>query len=305
MIEPRPLAAPLPSAFADEVALLLASEGIASHLAPATDGVVILVARDDLERATRIVLEEHPRGLVAAAAARPRATPRPVPFAERWFGRGSWVIGLLIAACVAVFLGEERMGGSEERAALLTLGATRPTLVMEGEYWRLVTATFVHIGPRHLLANTVTLLILGPALASALGGPRFALVYVLAGALGNVVSTWVTPGGVVTAGASGAILGVLGALGGQRLRFSASARYRAWQVVAALLAYLAIAVGAGPGVDTAAHVGGLLAGFGIGLVLPPPADDASPRDRALSLACGVVALLLVVASWVLLALGQR
>jgi rhomboid protease GluP len=151
----------------------------------------------------------------------------------------------------------------------------------------------LHVGPRHLLANVATLLVLGPALAAALGAGRFAFVYVVAGALGNALSYQVMPSDVVSAGASGAILGVLGALGAHRVRFAASARYRGWQVVAAVLAYLAIAVGAAPGVDTMAHVGGLAAGFALGLVIPPPARTAGAADRRLSFACGAAALLLV------------
>ena len=141
------------------------------------------------------------------------------------------------------------------------------------------------------------MLVLGPALAAALGAGRFAFVYVVAGALGNVLSYWVMPPAVVSAGASGAILGVLGALGAHRLRFAASARYRGWQVVAAVLAYLAIAVGAAPGVDTMAHLGGLAAGFALGLVIPPPSRTPRTADRRVSLACGAAALLLVGAAF--------
>src|SRR5262249_40425295 len=133
---------------------------------------------------------------------------------------------------------------------------------------------FVHIGPRHLLGNMAALLVLGPALVAALGPWRFLGVYVVAGVAGNALSYWVTPPDVVSAGASGAILGVLGALGGQRLGFAASARYKGWQVVAALLAYLAVAVGAEPGVDTMAHLGGLAAGLVLGFVVPPPRERA-------------------------------
>ncbi len=203
----------------------------------------------------------------------------------------------LAAACWGVFIAEETAGGSQSRDTLLRFGASRPAHVRTGEWWRLVTALFLHIGPRHLLANVATLLVLGPALTAALGAGRFALVYVLAGAAGNALSYLLTPPDVVSAGASGAILGVLGALGGQRLRFAASARYRGWQVLAALLAYLAIAVGAEPGVDTMAHLGGLAAGLGLGLVVPPLARDPTAHDRRLSLACGVAALALVVAAY--------
>jgi membrane associated rhomboid family serine protease len=127
-------------------------------------------------------------------------------------------------------------------------------------------------------------------------------VYVVAGTLGNALSYRYMPPDVVSAGASGAILGVLGALGGQRLRFAQSARYRGWQVVAAVLAYLAIAVGAAPDVDVFAHLGGLVAGFALGLVVPPPPDVSSPAERRVSIACGAAAALIVAAAYAALAL---
>jgi rhomboid protease GluP len=180
------------------------------------------------------------------------------------------VLFLLTAVCVGVFLAEERAGGSEVREVLLRFGASRPAHVRTGEWWRFATALFVHIGPRHLLGNMAALLVLGPALVAALGPWRFLFVYFLAGIAGNALSYQTMPPDVVSAGASGAILGVLGALGGQRLRFAQSARYRGWQVIAALLAYLAVAVGAEPGVDTMAHLGGLAAGLILGLLIPRP-----------------------------------
>jgi rhomboid protease GluP len=296
-----PLLGPLPERAADEVALLLASEGIAVSRLDSSAGVFLAVRDSDRERALRIVAEEYPGGVApigtAARAAR-RTAPRAADLDEDgWFGRASWVVVLIAFVVAAIYAGEELAGGSEDHAVLLRFGAARPAHVRAGEWWRLVTAMFVHIGPRHVLANVATLLVLGPALAGALGAGRFAFVYVAAGTLGNLLSYRVLPPDVVSAGASGAILGVLGALGAHRLRFAASARYRGWQVVAAVLAYLAIAVGAAPGVDTMAHVGGLVAGFALGLVVPPPARTPSAAERRLSLACGAAALIVVAAAW--------
>jgi membrane associated rhomboid family serine protease len=322
------LAGPLPAWLADEVALLLTAEGIAADRIAGTGGTFIVVAQRDRVRAARIVAEEYPDGLATAAAARtavaPGAAPRSLnvlPSAgagqpanaeqptgaaqDRWFGRGSWILFALSAACAAVFVAEEWAGGSETRTVLLRFGASRPAHVRAGEWWRLVTAIFVHIGPRHLLANVAALLVLGPALAAALGAGRFAFIYVLAGAAGNALSYLTAPSDMVSAGASGAILGVLGALGGQRIRFAASARYRGWQVVAALLAYLAIAVGAEPGVDTMAHLGGLGAGFVLGLCVPPPLRVVTARDRLVSVACGATALALVTAAFAALVRATR
>ncbi len=300
-----PLAGPLPHRLADEIALLLAAEGIAATRIDSSAGVFLVVAARDRARATRVLAEEYPDGLADAAtehvaARKTRATTGPATgsaLQDRWFGRGSWIVLALAAVIAAAFVAEELAGGSQTRNVLLAFGATRPAHVRAGEWWRLVTALFVHIGPRHVLANVATLLVLGPALAAALGAGRFAFVYVVAGAAGNALSYRYMPPDIVSAGASGAILGVLGALGGQRLRFAASARYRGWQVVAALLAYLAIAVGAAPEVDTFAHLGGLVAGLALGAIIPPPALVPTARDRRLSLACGAVAALLVAAAY--------
>jgi rhomboid protease GluP len=280
---PRASSGPYPTQIADEIVLVLAAEGIAATLEPAAGGLVIVVDDAEARRAEGILADEYPAGVGRAfatraaeqAAARAWATG---PEADRWFGPGSWVLFLLTAVCVGVFLAEERAGGSEVTSVLLRFGASRPAHVRTGEWWRFATALFIHIGPRHLLGNMAALLVLGPALVAALGPWRFLAVYLLAGVAGNALSYQVTPPDVVSAGASGAILGVLGALGGQRLRFAASARYRGWQVIAALLAYLAVAVGAEPGVDTMAHLGGLAAGLALGLVIPPP----RPRESRAS-----------------------
>ncbi len=301
-----PLAGPLPDRLADEIALLLQAEGITATRVDSSAGTFVVVAAADQPHAARILAEEYPNGVAArsgeaetrtAARATTAATPA---LQDRWFGRGSWIVVLLAVAIGAVFVAEELAGGSEVRAVLLRFGASRPAHVRTGEWWRLVTALFVHVGVRHVLANAATLLVLGPALAAALGAGRFSLVYVVAGAAGNALSYRIMPPDVVSAGASGAILGVLGALGGQRLRFAASARYRGWQVVAAILAYLAIAVGAAPGVDTFAHLGGLGAGLALGLVIPPPPRVPTVRDRRLSLLCGGVAAVMVAGAFLAL-----
>lgn len=279
-MSPRASAGPYPTQVAEEILLVLAAEGIAATLEPANGGAMIMIDDADAAGAERILTDEYPEGVSAAAAARvaEKAAARARlagPDTDRWFGPGSWVLFALAAVCIGVFLAEERAGGSEVRAVLLRFGASRPAHVRTGEWWRFFTALFVHIGPRHLLGNMATLLVLGPALVAALGPWRFLAVYLVAGVAGNALSYQVTPPDVVSAGASGAILGVLGALGGQRLRFAASARYRGWQVVAALLAYLAVAVGAEPGVDTMAHLGGLAAGLVLGLLIPPPTATRS------------------------------
>jgi hypothetical protein len=225
---PRASTGPYPQPVADEIVLVLAAEGIVATTEPTGGGALIVVDDDDAPRAEGILADEYPRGVENALAT--RAAERAEAHAstasvdtDRWFGPGSWVLFVLTAVCVGVFLAEERAGGSEVREVLLRFGASRPAHVRDGEWWRFATALFVHIGPKHLLGNMAALLVLGPALVAALGPWRFLVVYLVAGVAGNALSYQTMPPDVVSAGASGAILGVLGALGGQRLRFAATA----------------------------------------------------------------------------------
>ena len=132
--------------------------------------------------------------------------------------------------------------------------AQRPFLVQLGEWWRPITAAFLHIGPVHLVMNMLALLLFGSELERQLGRSRFLGVY-LVSALGGAaaIQLFGNPGGYV-AGASTAIYGLLGALGVLML-----ARR---QDVRGLLTLLAINVFISflPGVSLLGHLGGLVAG---------------------------------------------
>jgi len=132
--------------------------------------------------------------------------------------------------------------------------AQRPFLVQLGEWWRLITAAFLHIGPLHLVVNMLALLLFGSELERQLGRARFLGLYLVA-ALGGAtaIQLFGNPGGYV-AGASTAIYGLLGGLGVLML-----ARR---QDIRGLLTLLAINVFISflPGVSLLGHLGGLVAG---------------------------------------------
>ena len=132
--------------------------------------------------------------------------------------------------------------------------AQRPFLVQLGEWWRPITAAFLHIGPVHLAMNMLALLLFGSELERQLGRSRFLGVY-LVSALGGAaaIQLFGNPGGYV-AGASTAIYGLLGALGVLMLASR--------QNVRGLLTLLAINVFISflPGVSLLGHLGGLVAG---------------------------------------------
>src|SRR5688500_2727053 len=83
--------------------------------------------------------------------------------------------------------------------------------VAHGEWWRLLTAAFLHYGPIHLAMNMIALWLFGPALESALGAVRFVLLYLVAGLAGSAGVLLLSPD-AVTVGASGAIYGLFGAI---------------------------------------------------------------------------------------------
>jgi membrane associated rhomboid family serine protease len=122
---------------------------------------------------------------------------------------------VLIGICVAAFIGElaggaSATGGSFGGSRLFEEGALRGSEVANGDYWRLVTAGFLHAGFPHLLFNMFSLWILGTLLEPAIGQLRFALIFfvsVLAGSFGALV---VDPD-ALTVGASGGIFGLMGA----------------------------------------------------------------------------------------------
>jgi membrane associated rhomboid family serine protease len=135
--------------------------------------------------------------------------------------------------------------------------------VAAGQWWRLITAGFLHSGILHLGFNMVALFVLGPPLEGRLGRSRFAALYLaslLAGSLGALL---VSPN-QLTVGASGAIFGLLGAIiVGQR---AAGISARASGMIPLLIINLVFTV-AVPGISIGGHLGGLAGGFACGAIL--------------------------------------
>ncbi len=141
-------------------------------------------------------------------------------------------------------------------------------IVLYGEWWRLLTAAFLHGGFLHIAFNMYVLFVLGPTLERVLGHARFVVLYVVAALGGSIASYTFSDPRTVSVGASGAIFGLMGALivAGRRLR---------WDIRQVLI-LLAINVVIGfisPGVDWRAHFGGLVVGAlvaGVFVWTPPP-----------------------------------
>lgn len=185
--------------------------------------------------------------------------------------RAAYVNLGIIAVNVAVFLYLEMRGSTENPQFMVLHGALyEPAVLYEKEYWRLVTAVFMHFGMEHLVNNLLLLFVLGDSLERALGKLKYAVFYLICGVGANAVSLYVNGrqnSDAVSAGASGAIFGVIGgllyAVAANRGRLE-DLSTRQMVVLAAFALYHGFT---GSGVDNAAHVAGLLIGVAAGAAL--------------------------------------
>ena len=177
----------------------------------------------------------------------------------------------LIVINVAVFFILTMFGDTEDAVFMLQHGAMYEPNIIEGhEYYRIFTCLFLHFGITHLLNNMVLLGALGWNLELEIGKVRFVIIYFASGIIGNIVSlfydlTLEQP--AVSAGASGAIFGLMGALlyvvianRGRLGRLSG----RGMLVMVALSLYFGLT---STGVDNLAHIGGVVSGFLLAVLL--------------------------------------
>jgi rhomboid protease GluP len=181
---------------------------------------------------------------------------------------------ILIVMNVLAFLLEISAGGWNDPDVLHRMGALEPYAVVNGEYWRLLTALFLHGGFLHLGFNLFALYVLGPPLEQAIGTMRFAACYLISGLGSSVGVVALTTLGFIQAtqviGASGCIMGVVGAWAGFLLRHRHAPLAKQRLANIGLIVAIQIAFDLStPQVSMAAHMCGLAAGFLLGLILAP------------------------------------
>ncbi len=183
---------------------------------------------------------------------------------------------VLLAVNILVFAAAQQAGAGDDPEVLLDYGAMFSPLIADGQYWRLFTAMFLHADVPHILFNGLGLLLFGSIVERTYGHLRFGVIYVIAGLAGSVLSFGMNSI-AIGAGASGAIFGVLGALGAffaaQRDTIGAPARINL--AVVAVMAGVSLAYGlVTPRIDNWAHLGGLMGGAAMGLALSPTLSRA-------------------------------
>ena len=168
----------------------------------------------------------------------------------------------------------------------------------DGEWWRLLTSTFLHFGVLHLALNMWALSAFGPLAERYFGSIAFAALFLVTGVAASAASIAWAPA-INSAGASGALFGIIGALFAMLLRQRSAAAYvltRPQRFSISIFAALSLANGVTHnGIDNAAHVGGLVAGFFLGLVLAHPIGVVEPlrQRRGRAVAAAALGVLLV------------
>lgn len=195
-----------------------------------------------------------------------------------------WVTPTLIAVNVVIFLAmlASSRSLSPAPATVLAWGANFGPKTLHGEWWRLFAAMFLHFNILHIGLNMWALANLGQLMERLVGNLGFLLLYLVSGLLGSIASVAWNPE-VMSAGASGAVFGVGGALLGflllRRDSIPAPVLVPLRNSMFGFIGYNVVFGLMVPGIDNAAHLGGLAAGIGCGLLLSHPLTEQGVSKR--------------------------
>ncbi len=170
-----------------------------------------------------------------------------------------------------------------DQRTLFEFGAKYGPAIAAGQWWRLITAGFLHGGLLHILMNMWVLFDLGAQVEETYGGGRYLVVYFVSNITGFLTSLYLLP--ALSIGASAAIFGLIGAMIAlgvrERSSYGAAVRkvYMRWAIYGLVLSLI-------PGTDWAAHIGGLAGGFVIGMITGTP-GQSTIVERIWQVAAGI------------------
>jgi membrane associated rhomboid family serine protease len=224
-----------------------------------------------------------------------------------------WITPIIVILNVALYLAmaiATKKPGAFNLQELLAWGANFGPLTVNGQWWRLFTALFVHFSALHLLVNMWALWNVGCLSERLFGRGTYLFLYIVTGLLASLTSIAWDPS-LASVGASGAIFGIFGTflafLSRQRRQIPPAILRKHWMSTAAFVLFNLINGAIQPGIDNAAHVGGLLAGFALGFILARPLDREQRKRfpaRQSAAAAGFVSLVVLAAIWQVRGIGS-
>jgi rhomboid protease GluP len=272
----------------EEWELVLLAQGMSPSVRWSADGIVLSVPEEEINRA-RSALSAYE----SENAAKRIEENEPVGSADSF--AASAVGGLLILAFFSVTVLTNPTMSWFER------GSADADKMLNGEFWRTVTALTLHADVAHALSNAVALALFLGAVSSVLGTGLGCALILLAGAGGNLLNALLHGSPHVSVGASTAVFGAVGVLGGLGVvmrRARTLNRRRAWLPVAAALALLGMLGTGGGRVDIWAHFSGLLVGGILGMLAALVAQRP-PASGIHQWVCGSAAVGVLVYCWML------
>jgi len=202
--------------------------------------------------------------------------------------KGTPATNTLLAVILIVFAIDRLLAAQGDISLAFYGGVNRESIVADHEYWRLITAIFLHGGALHLAVNLFALFQLGKLYEIMFGTRRFLLIYFASG-LGGTIASTIHPN-ILSVGASGAIFGLLGAFifsvrrsplwRNDRMARSLVVQCVFWMIANLVIGFLSQNIKDGPRIDNAAHLGGLVVGLLLGLFLPQPHEPPPPPAKA-------------------------
>jgi membrane associated rhomboid family serine protease len=272
---------------AEEWELVLLAQGLSPGLRPSPNGVVLSVPEDEVERARAALLAyeiENP----------PKLAEKSEPLGSANSLAGSALVGILILVFFSVTIISNPAMSWFER------GSADAQQILHGEFWRTVTALTLHADIAHAVSNAIAVALFLGAVSNVLGMGLGCALILLAGAGGNLANAFLHGSPHVSVGASTAVFGAVGVLGGLGAvirRQKAVSRRRAWLPIAAALALLGMLGTGGERVDVWAHLFGLLVGGALGILIALIAPH--PLSSRTQWTCGGAAISVLIYCWIL------
>ena len=271
---------------AAEWELVLTAQGLSPSVHWTRHGVVVCVPEEEVERA-----------LASLSAYEKENPPKPQEL-DSPVEPPNWVAGIVVAGLMLAFYWVTVM--PDTTVSWFESGSADANRMLRGEWWRAMTALTLHTDLAHAVSNAAAAAIFLSAVYGMLGVGLGSALVLVAGAGGNLANTLVQGSPHVSVGASTAIFGAVGMVGGlamgKRRRKTISGG-RAWIPIAAALALLAMLGTGGPRVDVLAHLFGFLIGGALGALFA----FVAPRPPRLGVqcACGSGAFAVLLYCWIL------